>query len=300
MNPASRPVRLVLGFSPGSASDQIARAIAAPLAGRLGKPLRIELRPGRSGADAAREVAESAADGHTLFLATLGTHALAPHLASRLPYDPLGDFAPVSLLVKAPLVLACHPSIPAVSARELIDLARTRPRTLSYATSAIGGAPHLAAELFQDMAGIEMRHVCFDHTERLYRDLEAGGVCLSFNNMMSMLPRCRSGVLRPLAITTAGRCEAAPALPTVAESGLPGYDVANWLGIVAPKATPPDALAGLSAAISDTLRCDAVSTLLAAAGVMPCGTTPEEFGRFLSAEIERWRPIAARFRHTAA
>jgi tripartite-type tricarboxylate transporter receptor subunit TctC len=294
-------VRLVLGFSPGSASDQIARVIAAPLAERLGKPLRIELRPGRNGADAAREVAASVADGHTLFVATLGTHALAPHLASRLSYDPLGDFAPVSLLVKAPLVLACHPSVPAVSTRELIDLARACPRTLSYATSAIGGAPHLAAELFQEMAGIEMRHVRFDHTERLYRNLEAGRVCLSFNNVMSMLARCRSGILRPLAITTAARCEAEPALPTVAQSGgLPGYEVTNWLGIVAPKATPPDALVELSAAISDTLRCDAVSTPLADAGVVPCGTTPEEFGQFISAEIERWKPIVARFRHTAA
>jgi tripartite-type tricarboxylate transporter receptor subunit TctC len=291
-----QPLRLVVGFSPGSASDRIAKAIAGPLAERLGRPVHIELRPGSNGADAAQEVAASVADGQTLFVATLGTHALAPHLAARLSYDPLADFAPVSLLARAPLLLACHPSVPAGSTRELIDLARARPRELSYATSAIGGAPHLAAELFQAMAEIEMRHVRFDRTEALYQELEAGSVSLSFNNMMSMLPRCRDGVLRPLGITTSERSEVAPDLPAIAEAGLPGYDVANWLGVVAPKHTPPAVLRELATAMSDAVQCVAVAGPFRAAGVTPCGSTAEEFGRFMAAEIERWKPLVMRFK----
>lgn len=292
-------VRLVLGFSPGSASDQIARAIAAPLAERLGIPVHIELRPGKNGADAACEVAASLADGHTLFVATLGTHALAPHLTAQLPYDPLADFAPVSLLARAPLLLACHPSVSARSTRELIDLARALPGELTYATSAVGGAPHLAAELFQAMAEIEMRHVRFERTGELYRDLEAGRVSLSFNNMMSVLPRCRDGALRALGVSTSERSKAAPDLPAIAEAGLPGYEVANWLGIVAPRATPSSVLVELSAAIAGAVQCAAVAGPFLEAGVTPCGTTPDEFARFISAEIDRWQPIAARFRHAA-
>jgi tripartite-type tricarboxylate transporter receptor subunit TctC len=298
--PRQRPLRLLLGFSPGSASDQIARLIAQPLAERLGNAVQIEHRIGRNGADAASEVAASAADGHTLFVATLGTHALAPHLDARLSYDPLADFAPVSLLSRAPMLLACHPAVAAGSARELIELARARSRELAYATSAIGGAPHLAAELFQEMAGIEMRHVRYDRTEQLYRELESGLVSLSFNNMISMLPRCRAGALRPLGISALARSEAAPDLPTIAESGLPGYEVSNWLGIVAPKATPPATLAELSAALRDAMRSEAVARPLHAAGVAPCGSSPEEFERFMLAEIRRWKPIVTRFRHAAA
>lgn len=298
--PRQRPLRLLLGFSPGSASDQIARAIAGPLAERIGKPVQIERRPGRNGAIAASEVAASAADGHTLFVATLGTHALAPCLGKPLSYDPLADFAPVSLLSRAPMLLACHPAVAAGSARELIELARARPRELAYATSAIGGAPHLAAELFQEMAGIEMRHVRYDRTEQLYRELESGLVSLSFNNMMSMLPRCRDNVLRPLGISARERSKAAPDVPTIAESGLPGYEVSNWLGIVAPQGTPPATLAELSAALREVMRSEAVARPLHVAGVAPCGSTPEAFGEFISAEIARWKPIVTRFRHTAA
>ena len=295
-----RPLRLLLGFSPGSASDQIARVIAGPLAERLGKPVHIELRPGNNGADAASEVAASAADGHTLFVATLGTHALAPHLDARLSYDPLSDFTPVSLLSRAPLLLACHPSVAAGSIRELIELARARPRELTYATSAIAGAPHLAAELFQEMAGVEMRHARYDRTDELYRELESGRVSLSFNNMMSMLPRCRGRALRPLGISAAERSGAAPDLPTIAESGLPGYEVSNWLGIVAPKSTSPGTVTELNLAVCDAMRSAAVLRPLRAAGVIPCASTPEEFGQFMSAEISRWKPIVKRFRHTAA
>lgn len=296
----SNCIHLLLGFSGGSASDQIARLIAPALSRELGKPVEIKLRPGNNGADAASEVATANADGNTLFMATLGTHALAPHLDAGLPYDPLHHFAPVSLLATAPLMLACHPSLEISDARELIEFARAHPGTLTYGTSAIGGAPHLAAELFQAMANIEMRHVRYDKTERLYEDLEAKRISVSFNNMMSMLPRCQSGALRALAVTSAARSAAAEDLPTLTETALPGYEVSNWLGIVAPKATASAIVGKLSGAIAAALNSHEIAASFKAAGVTPCGSKPEEFAAFMEQEITRWGPVVARFRDVDA
>jgi tripartite-type tricarboxylate transporter receptor subunit TctC len=290
-------IRLIVGFSRGSASDEIARALVPQLSRELGQSVDIELRPGNNGAPAAHEVAKAAADGRTLFMATLGTHALAPHLSDNLPYDPLLDFAPVSLIATAPLVLACHPSLRVSNARELIEQARERPRSLTYATSAIGGAPHLAAELFQSMSGIEMQHVRYERTEQLYEDLETGRISLSFNNIMSMLPRCRAGKLTAIGVTSAQRTAAAPTLSTIAESALPGYEVSNWLGIVAPKGTPGQILNDLRAATASTLRSSDVEHAFLAAGVTPA-TASIEFADFIAAEMRRWAPVVNRFRDT--
>ncbi|MEN3354789.1 MAG: putative tricarboxylic transport rane protein [Betaproteobacteria bacterium] len=290
-------IRLIVGFSRGSASDEIARALVPQLSRELGQSVDIELRPGNNGAPAAQEVAKAAADGRTLFMATLGTHALAPHLSDHLPYDPLLDFAPVSLIATAPLVLACHPSLRVSNARELIEQARERPRSLTYASSAIGGAPHLAAELFQSISGIEMQHVRYERTEQLYEDLETGRISLSFNNIMSMLPRCRAGKLTAIGVTSAQRTAAAPTLSTIAESALPGYEVSNWLGIVAPKGTPRLILNDLRAATASTLRSSDVEHAFLAAGVTPA-TAPIEFADFIAAEMRRWAPVVNRFRDT--
>lgn len=295
-----KTVRLVLGFSPGSASDQIARAVAPEASRRLGATIDIELRPGRNGATAACEVACAKPDGRTLFMATLGTHALAPYVDRELPYDPLAHFAAVSLIATAPLVLACNRGLQISNVRALIDRARNGPHTLSYGTSAIGGAPHLAAELFQMLAKVEMRHVRYDRTEQLYDDLEAGVVSLSFNNIMSMLERCARGRLSALAVTGAQRSAAAPALPTVAESGLEGYDVANWVGVVVPKATPVEVVNELSAAFAAALQSDAVADRFRAAGVTPCGSTPADFESFVKRELTRWGPVVRRFSADAA
>lgn len=288
-------MRLVLGFSPGSASDQIARAIAPDLERAVGAKVNIELRPGENGAPAAAAVAAAAPDGRTLFMATLGTHALAPHLG-EIPYDPVRDFAPVSLVAKAPLMLACHPGLALSSAAALIERARREPRTLAYGTSAVGGAPHLAAGLFEQMAGIEMRHVRYDHTERLYEDLEAGRIAVSFNNMMSMLPRCRAGRLRALATTGAERSLAAQDVPTLSEDALPGYEVSNWVGIVAPKGTPRPVIDALSTAVAAAVRSSAVRAAFDDGGVTACGTTADAFETFIAEQIARWGPVVARLR----
>ena len=185
-------------------------------------------------------------------MATLGTHAIAPLISVPAPYDPLRDFAAVSLLTQSPMLLACHPRLGVRSVGELIARARAEP-ALTYATSAIGGAPHLAAELFQSLTGTRMRHVRYDETERLYRDLEAGAVALSFNNIASMLPRCRSGALTALGVSSSARSAAAPDIPTIAECGVAGYEMSNWTGIVAPAATPPEVVAELGVAIGTAL-----------------------------------------------
>jgi tripartite-type tricarboxylate transporter receptor subunit TctC len=289
-----RALRLVLGFSPGSFSDRIARIICAPLADALGRDVFIELRPGNNGVPAARDVAAAAPDGSTLFMATLGTHVLAPNRTGNPPYDPLRDFACVSLVAKSPLLLACNMALAIGSTAELIERARAGDCPLTYATSAIGGAPHLAAELFQEMTGTTLQHVRYDETERLYRDLEAGAVALSFNNLISMLPRCRRGALRALAVSSADRIEAAPDIPTLAASGVPGYEVANWVGIVAPPALDRALLVELSAAVTAAVESDAVTSVLRADGIVPCGGTPEVFASFMAAELQRWQRIAAR------
>jgi tripartite-type tricarboxylate transporter receptor subunit TctC len=300
MSVFTSPIRLILGFSPGSASDQIARALAPELLRQLGKPVEIELWPGNNGAHAACEVATAKADGKTLLMATLGTHALAPHLDEKLPYDPLQHFAPISRVAMAPLLLACHPSVPISNARELIEHARHHPGALTYGTSAMGGAPHLAAELFQSMAAIDMRHVRYDHTERLYEDLEAGRISLSFNNIMSMLPRCRRAMLKGIAVTSAGRAAVALDVPSMMESGLPEYEVTNWLGIVAPKGTPPLVVDELADAVAAALKTDAIEEAFLSAGVTPSASAPGQFADFIAAEIKRWGPIVARFRDTNA
>lgn len=292
--------KLVVGFSAGSASEQVARAIAPALERELDCAVAVELHPGNNGADAACEVMRAEHDGKTLLIATLGTHALASHLDPNLPYNALRDFAPVSLLTTAPLVLACHSSIRVTMVSELIELARDHPGALTYGTSALGGAPHLAAELFCALADVEMKHVVYAHTQRLYEDLETGRIALTFNNIMSLLPRCQSGVVRALAVTSAARSPAAEHLPALAELSLPGYDMSNWLGVVAPRGTPHATIEVVSRAISGALHSDTVRESLSAAGVTPCGGTPAAFADFMEREITRWGPVVARFRDVHA
>jgi tripartite-type tricarboxylate transporter receptor subunit TctC len=281
-------------------SDQIAHVIEPALTRSLGEPVMIERKPGGNGAPAAVEVACSAPDGRTLFMGTMSTHALAPHFAESLPYDALSDFAPVSLVARSPLVLGCSREIDAATTAELVSIARKNPGALAYGTSSFGGAPHLAAELFAKLADIRLRYVRYDETERLYADLESGRIALSFNNIMSMLPRCRAGRVRALAVTTAGRSAAAPELPTVIESGVAGCDVSNWLGLLAPRATPAGTVEHLSRAVSAAVRMPEVASAFRDAGVDPHGSTPDEFHQFISTELARWQSVIARIKKEQA
>lgn len=287
-------LRLIVGFSPGSASDDIAHLIAAPLAARLERPVIIERIAGDNGARGALAVAHSAPDGNTLFVATLGTHALAPHVRVRadLPYDAQHDFTPVSLLTQSPMLLACHPALPVHDLPSLI--AHARAVTLAYGTSAIGGAPHLAAELFQTVSGVTLRHAPYAETQQLYADLEAGRIALSFNNILSMLPRCHAGKLRALGVSSAQRSPVAAQVPTLAEGGVTGCEMSNWIGLVAPRGTPAARVITLAQAAASVMRSDSVTAALNAAGITPCGSTPETFARFIADELRRWQAVAAR------
>ncbi len=302
-SPPLPPLRLIVGFSPGSASDDIAHLIAKPLGEQLQRAVRIERLAGDNGAHGALAVARSAPDGNTLFIATLGTHALAPHVRKDLPYDAQRDFEPVTLLTQSPMLLACHPSLPSQSVSEFVAHARARTGALAltYGTSAIGGAPHLAAELFQSVTGVALRHARYDETQKLYADLEAGRIDLSFNNILSMLPRCasgkKSGTLRALGVTSAQRCAIAAHIPTLAESGLRRCEVSNWVGLVAPRGTPVARVDAIAAAAATVIQGAGVSTALNDAGITPCGYTPAAFAQFMASELERWRPVVAKFAH---
>ncbi|MBI4204111.1 MAG: hypothetical protein HY527_03720 [Betaproteobacteria bacterium] len=291
---AHQPVRVIIGFSPGSASDFVATLLAPELSRCLRREVLVERHAGDNGAIGARMVAAANPDGATLFMATLGTHALAPHFNPHLGYDPINDFRPVCLVSRSPLVLACHPSIPAGSVERLIAIGRARAHKLTFASSAVGGAPHMAGELFKTMAQIEMTHVPYARTEQLYEDLQQGRVALSFNNIMSMAPRVKCGTLTGIAVTGRDRSALLPELPAIGESGLPGYEVTNWLGIVAPARTPVDTVVMLNAAITAVLRAEAIAERLLQAGIEPGGGSPGAFARHIGMELARWRPVIAR------
>ena len=291
----STPLSIVIGFSPGSMSDDIINLVAQPLGVALQRPMRIERIAGDNGARGAAAVARAAPDGNTVYVATLGTHALAPHVRGDLPYDALNNFAPVSLLTQSPMLLACNPALPFGDAQALITHARAHPGALAYGTSAIGGAPHLAAELFQAVAGVELRHARYDETQQLYADLEAGKIVMSFNNVMSMLPRCASGKLRALAVTSDVRLPVAAAVPTFAECGVHGCEMSNWCGLVAPRGTPAAIIETIAKAVAIVMRGEAVCARLSNAGITPCGTTPDKFAQFISSELNRWKSVVARF-----
>lgn len=280
------PLRVLIGFSRRSASDDLVRCIEPALAKALGQPVRIELMPGELGAPAARLAMSSPPDGSTILVATFGTHAINPNLRKDLGYDPLNDFSPICLATRSPLVLGTRLSLRARGVAELIALAGKQE--LSYGSSAVGSAPYLAGLLFQKMAGLKMVHRAYADTRKLYEDLEAGLLDLSFNNAASMLPLVRVGKLQALAVTTPERCSAMPELPTVAEAGLEGYALNNWLGFVAPPGTPVPVVTRLNRAIVTALNSPHARPALVANGIDIVGSTPEEFSAYIGAETRRW------------
>lgn len=284
-------VRLVIGFSPGSLSDNVAQALAAALRD-AGITPTIERRTGGDGVVAARAVMTAAADGTTLLLATLGTHAIAPLLSA--PYDPGVDFTPVSLLTQSPLLLACHPRLGLASVGDLIERARAAPRTLRYATSAVGGAPHLAGALFEALTATRLHHVRYARTARLYAELEAGAVDLSFNNINTMLPRCRAGRLVALGVTAGERCAAAPEVATLAEAGVAGYAMSNWTALVAPPRLAPALAEALAATVGTAFAASAHAAALRAQGIAVRATAPGELAAFMAREATRWRAVVPR------
>jgi tripartite-type tricarboxylate transporter receptor subunit TctC len=287
---APRRIRLVVGFSRTSASDRMAGALAPALARALATDVTIERLVGHDGADAAALVAKSPPDGTTLFLATLGTHVITPLLGGA--YDPLADFSPVSLLVREPLIVAASRMSGLAEIGAVLEALRDG-RELTFGCSAAAGAPRLSGELFGRMAGGRLRPEIYAETRALYDDLADGAIELTFNNIGSALPMARDGRFRALAVTSATRAAIAPELATVAEAGLPGYDVTNWLALVGPRGMPSDRVEALHAAAATAVR--EIAGGLAALGIDPVAGGPAILGDTIRSERERWAPIVAGF-----
>jgi len=284
----SKSVRVIVPGPPGGGPDASARIIGQGLSSALGRPVVIENRAGADQNIGAEIAARSPADGYTLLVASVA-HTINVSLYSKLSYNLLRDFAPVSLLVSSPFVLTVHPSVPAKSVKDLITLARARPSQLDYATA--GSGPHLAAALFVEMAGIKMNHVPYKGGGPAVIALMGGEVSVAFSSLVAATPHFKSGKLRGLAVTPARRSPSAPDIPTVNEAGVKGYEAGSWYGIMAPNGTPKDVITRLHGEFAKQLNLQDIKDRLSAAGVDPIGTTPEEFGVYIRSEIEKWGKV---------
>ena len=282
----SRPVRFVLPYPPGGPTDLMGRVVAQALGRDLPQPFVVENRAGAAGAIGTEAVARAAPDGAT-FLVNASAHVIVPHIV-RVPYDALADFAPVTNIASVPLMLVVTPGLPVRSVPELVAYAKANPGRLSFASSSNGGAPHLAGELFKLTAGVDMAHVPYRGSGQAVPDLIAGNVQVMFDSMPSSAGAVREGRLRALAVTTAGRQAAFPELPTVAEAGVPGYEISTWYGIWAPARTPAEIVGRLHAAVARAMRGEDAKEKMAALGAQPVADAPEDFARFVRAESERW------------
>ena len=286
-----KPVRFVVGFPPGGPSDILARALAQKLAELWGQQVVVENHAGAGGNIAAELVAKSAPDGYTWLLGNNGILATNASLYRKLGYDVVKDFAPVTLIAVQPNILVVNPAVPANSVRELIALAGSRPGQLNYASSGSGAAAHLAGELFKSMAGVDIVHVPYKGAQPALTDLIAGHAQLMFATSASVVPYIKSGRLRALAVTTAGRSSLLPDLPTVAEAGVPGFEAITWHGVVVPSATPVALVARLNRDIVQVLGMADLRERLAGLGAEVAVGTPLEFTDYIARETPKWAAV---------
>ena len=286
----SRPIRIIVPFSPGGAVDGPTRVVAQELTKRLGQQVVVDNRPGAGATIGTEAVARSTPDGYTLLLASQ-TNAISATLYTKLSFNPIDDFAPISLIGREPGVVVVHPSLPVKTVQELIELARSQPGQLDYASSGNGSGQHLfAAQLFS-MAGVKLTHVPYRGSGQATTDLIAGVVKVSVPGLAGMLPHIRSGKLRALAITGSHRSPQLPDVPTLAESGYPGYSAYVWLGLLAPKGTPAAIIDLLNREVLAALGTPEVKGYMANASIDPIGSTPAEFGTFFRAERDTWARV---------
>jgi len=278
-------------FPPGGPIDLVARAIGQKLQEAWGQPVVVENKPGAGGNIGIDFVAKSAPDGYTLGMGALSTHAVNPHLFSKMPYDALKDFAPVSLVAITPNVLVLNPNVNANSVKEFIALAKANPGKYAFASGSNGSAGHLAGELFKTLAGIDIVHVPYKGGAPAMQDLLGGQVQFMFDNLANSMQQIRTGKLKAFAVTTAKRSALAPELPTMAEVGVTGFDISTWYGVVAPAGTPPEIVRKLNAEIVKMLGSDDMREKLKVQGAEAAPDTPEEFGAFIRAEWTKYAKI---------
>lgn len=284
------PVRVIVPFPPGGGVDSAGRLIAQKLAETLGRPFVVENRPGANGMIGSEIVAKAPKDGYTL-LVNGANFVTTPSLYDKVTYDPLRDFDPVSLIALAPNVLVVHPSLPAQSVKELVAFARARPGEIHFAGSGSGSTPHLAAELFNTMAGVKLVHVPYRGTGPATTALLAGEVSVMFMPALAAIPHVRSGRLRALAVTSRQRLPALPALPTVEESGLKGYESSQWYGMLAPAGTPAEIVGLLNAQIAKIMQSAEMKERMTESGSVALGSTRETFGAYLREEFAKWAKV---------
>ena len=285
-----KPIRLVLPYPPGGGTDVIARPLAQKLTEQLGQQVIVDNRGGAGGNIGMEFVAKSPADGYTLLFALTAQYAVNPSLYPKLPYDPVRDYAPISLLANAPYLLVVHPALPAKSVAELVALVKARPGQLSYSSSGNGSGAHLAGEMLRSLAHVEIVHVPYKGAGPAMPDLIAGQVQLSFITYTAAGPHIKTGRLRALGVTTAKRSSTLPDLPAIAET-VPGYDSAVWYGFAAPAGTPPEIVAKLNTEVLRALAAPDFRNRITLEAVAPIGTSPEEFGSFIKSEIARWAKV---------
>ncbi|MBI3372753.1 MAG: tripartite tricarboxylate transporter substrate binding protein [Betaproteobacteria bacterium] len=286
----ARSVKIVVPATTGGAIDLIARSLAEKMSVSLAQPVVVENKPGASNNLGTDFVAKSAPDGYTLVIVA-SSHATNKHLFKSLPYDPVRDFEPVVYTHVVPLLLAVHPSVGAKNVLELVAWIKANPDRAIYASSGPGSSLHMAAELFMSMSGTKMQHIPYKGSSAAHPDLLAGRTAMIFDTVTAIRPHVKAGTVRGIAVTTLNRSSAVPELPTIAESGLAGYDASTWGGILAPAGTPKDAVAKLNAAINAALKLEDVRARLAGAGVEIQGGTPERFANVIRDEIEKWGRI---------
>ena len=284
----TKPVRIIVGFSPGGSNDIVARLIAPKLAESLGQSVLVDNRPGAGGNIAASAVLAAPADGHTLLMCTTGTLSIQPFLLKSMPFDPEKDIVPVTQIANAPYLLLVNAALPVKNVQELVAYAKKRPGELNFASSGNGTGGHLAGEMLKSKAGIDMVHVAYKGTGTAMADVLSGQVSVIFDQPVSSMPNVRGGKLRALAIASPRRLPGLPDVPTVSESGVPGFDPVTWTGICAAKGTPPAAIERVQREIAKVIAMPEIAQRLVQDGLEPVGSTPAQFRDFLAADKQKW------------
>ncbi len=287
----NKPVRMLIGFPPGQATDTLGRAIAQKLSVQLGQQFVVENKPGAAGIIATQAAMSAPADGYTLLVSSSGPLAVNPGLYSKLPYDPIKDFAPVAGIAIVPLVLVTNPSFPVTNLKELVAAAKAKPKTVNYASGGSGVTNHLVMEMFRGAAGIDMTHIPYKGGPPALTDLIGGQVNVMFETSVAVLPFVKQGKLRALAVSSSKRVSSAPDIPTVAELGYPGFSGVPWVAIMAPANTPAPIVAKLNAEVNKALNSKDIREQFVAQGVEPMQMTSEELGTFVKSELAKWTKV---------
>lgn len=287
----TKPIHIVVPFPPGGSTDLLARRIGEKLATTLGQPVVVDNRPGAGGTVGADFVAKAPADGYTLLMGVTGSNAIAQALYPKLPYDVVKDFAPVSMVVSSPLVLAVNPAVRAGTAAEFTTLARSRPGSVSYGSAGNGTSMHLTGEMYKQAAKVSMVHIPYRGSAGMLTDLMGGQIEATFGDLLVLKPQIDAGKVRALAVTSQKRHPMLPQVPTLAETGLPGFEALSWQGLFAPAGTPPDVLDKLSTEVNKAIKAPDIQDYFGSRGFVIEGTTPVAFKGFIENEVKKWTVI---------